>query len=412
MVTFNIELEQTVLGGILLRNDTLAKIPDLFPAHFYEPFHGKIFEVIRDFWNRGEIANPVTLKPLVDSLPELGIISPQYLATLTAKSGFIGVDYARNCADGIIDLASRRAIAEACARTLAEIESCPFDLPTVGVIGRLKDELERRHTKTNIQSASEIIDEILNNNPLSATPIKTGFHKLDQALDGGMYRSNLHSFLGRPKAGKTLFMATLACNIAMSGHIVFYIAAEMGAKQIELRNLAWHLRMNPAMLRGEQTDDVKSRMKRWGDFIGDKLLYQDAPGINFAALKSAVEAAVYTRQAEVFVLDYWQLVKAEKASQNRTEHLDYVAQWLAEICKRHNIVGIVGGQTNREGEARFGDGLAMASDICMEICRPDDLTDTKRWLEMRQTRYTAWTDIGSKETPRFEIVGGSHIEEI
>src|SRR3546814_9948339 len=54
--------------------------------HFFEPVHGRIYEAILKLLDRNMVANPVTLKPLLDadeSLKELG--GPAYLAQLTGS---------------------------------------------------------------------------------------------------------------------------------------------------------------------------------------------------------------------------------------------------------------------------------------------------------------------------------------
>ena len=50
-------------GAILLDNSVLERIDDrLLADHFYDPFHGRIFSTIQRLIERGQLANPVTLK--------------------------------------------------------------------------------------------------------------------------------------------------------------------------------------------------------------------------------------------------------------------------------------------------------------------------------------------------------------
>ena len=59
----NLPAEQNLLGAILLENTVLERIDDrLLAEHFYDPLHGRIFSTIQRLIERGQLANPVTLK--------------------------------------------------------------------------------------------------------------------------------------------------------------------------------------------------------------------------------------------------------------------------------------------------------------------------------------------------------------
>ena len=59
----NLQAEQNLLGAILLDNSVLERIDDrLLADHFYDPSHGRIFSTMQRLVERGQLANPVTLK--------------------------------------------------------------------------------------------------------------------------------------------------------------------------------------------------------------------------------------------------------------------------------------------------------------------------------------------------------------
>ena len=60
----SIEAEQQLLGALLTNNDTYDRIAQVINAdHFYEPVHGRIFEVAAARIAKNALATPVTLKP-------------------------------------------------------------------------------------------------------------------------------------------------------------------------------------------------------------------------------------------------------------------------------------------------------------------------------------------------------------
>jgi len=88
----NIEAEQALLGAILVNNLALNHVSDrLRPEHFYEPIHHRIYEAIQHLHDKGQIANPVTLKHYFDrdaALADIG--GAEYLARLAAAARELG----------------------------------------------------------------------------------------------------------------------------------------------------------------------------------------------------------------------------------------------------------------------------------------------------------------------------------
>ncbi len=106
----NIEAEQGLLGAILLNNDILFDISEIIEInHFFEDIHKKIYEVINKIVAKGQLATPITLKNYFEiekNLEEIG--GSNYLARLANAA--VSLDYAKNYAQIIYDLAVRRSL--------------------------------------------------------------------------------------------------------------------------------------------------------------------------------------------------------------------------------------------------------------------------------------------------------------
>src|SRR3546814_4696545 len=106
----NIDAEQELLGAILVNNDAAMKVSGfLQPPHFFHEAHRRIYEASLTLIERGEIANPVTLKAYFERdevLAKAG--GTPYLARLAAAATTIinAEDYAKV----IHDLALRREL--------------------------------------------------------------------------------------------------------------------------------------------------------------------------------------------------------------------------------------------------------------------------------------------------------------
>src|SRR6202453_267589 len=59
----NIELEQALLGAILVNNEAFYRVSDfLAPEHFFEPIHQNVYEIATSLIRVGKTATPITLK--------------------------------------------------------------------------------------------------------------------------------------------------------------------------------------------------------------------------------------------------------------------------------------------------------------------------------------------------------------
>src|SRR4030088_654856 len=84
----NIEVEQALLGAILVNNEAFYRVSDfLEPVHFFEPLHQQLYELASNLIRAGKIATPVTLKTFLPSDVDIGgLNASQYLARLAAEA--------------------------------------------------------------------------------------------------------------------------------------------------------------------------------------------------------------------------------------------------------------------------------------------------------------------------------------
>src|SRR5580700_11029426 len=99
----NTEIEQALLGAIFRNNLAHSRVSDfLEPEHFGNAVHGRIYAAIGKLIERGQLANPVTLKNLFDQDGALGEVGgAQYLSRLAEAAVTIinAEDYGRRIHD-------------------------------------------------------------------------------------------------------------------------------------------------------------------------------------------------------------------------------------------------------------------------------------------------------------------------
>src|SRR5713101_7365744 len=217
----NIEAEQALLGAILFNNATYHRVSEfLLAEHFAQGVHGRIFAAITKLIERGQIANPVTLKSLFDqdeALAEIG--GAQYLARLSASVVTVinAADYGRT----IHDLYLRRQLIAIGEDTVNDAYSHDLERDARAQIETTEKKLFDLATSGQTEGGFRPFNQALTEAIVMAeaafkrsgrtTGVSTGFNDLDKLL-GGLHPSDLVILAGRPSMGKTALATNIGFN--------------------------------------------------------------------------------------------------------------------------------------------------------------------------------------------------------
>lgn len=386
----NIEAEMTLVGTILLNNEALYSADRLKIEDFADGILGAIYHESARRIDLGESVSPVLLKTVFGEYKK-------YLPALVS-AGKINARGMPEIVAELKRLAMLRKIKTICAKIEVSDDSDPSEVGS-GLVSELQDILDGKASRAPVNDA-DVTYQILEGMKANEQPVSTGIRKLDQCMGGGLYPRKSYGFAARMKVGKTILAGTISYNLAQAGVKHLFIAGEMGQQEIQERILARHLQKHPFSFRGDHRKDINFQKQIAEAAATSKrcLLYQDAPGLTLQDLKQYVSAAVARHKIKGVILDYWQLVRGKEKGDSDAAHLDKVAQWLADYCRKHGLFSIVMAQINQEGNTRGGEGIKLAFDQVYQIHRPD-LSANTAWVEMMATRYTPWCNIGDEHTP-------------
>src|SRR5215203_5206183 len=254
----NIEVEQALLGAILVNNDAYYRVSDFLEiGHFHEDLHRRIFEVATTLIKAGKVATPITLKTFLGDQDLGGITVSQYVARLAAEATTVinAEDYGRV----VYDLAIRReliGIGEDLVNVAydAHVESSPRD-QIEEAERRLYELAETGRYDGGFQRFSEALTHAIDMAAAAykregkLSGIATGLTDLDRMM-GGLQASDLVILAGRPGMGKTALATNIAYNVAkhwhgevrpdgrthtVDGGIVGFFSLEMSAEQLATR---------------------------------------------------------------------------------------------------------------------------------------------------------------------------------
>jgi len=308
----NVEAEAALLGALMIDNRIAEDVQlKLKPEHFFEPLHGRIYEAVMRLVERDMVANPVTLKPMLEqdpALKELGGVG--YLAQLTGNgAALLG---ARDFAAQIYDLALLRQLVHV-GRELVEsaldtsedvnpreqIEQAEVALYKVsegeGETGSVKS------FATATTMAVQIAERALNSGG-HVSGITTGINSLNEKI-GGMHNSDLMILAGRPGMGKTSLATNIAYNAASRwlrdnadgispeknmGAKTAFFSLEMSADQLATRVLAEQSGISGEALRMGKISrsDFQNLSRAARELQELPLFIDDTPGLTIAALRT------------------------------------------------------------------------------------------------------------------------------
>ena len=377
----NIEAEQAVLGALLVNNEVYDRLSDfLYPEHFYDPVHGRIFEIAGGRIQKGQIASPITLKPAFEADPgvaELG--GAAYLLNLadSAVSVFNVIEYGRM----VYEMAIRRElirlgedIADEAGNFIDEriavdhIAQAEQRLYSLAEKGRIEGGFKT--FATSVKTAVQVANAAYQRDGKLAG-LSTCLRDLDIKL-GGLHRSDLLILAGRPSMGKTALATNIAFNIAkafregekedgsfgtVDGGVVGFFSLEMSAEQLATRILAEQCEISSELIRkGEMDESEFRKFVEVARVLETKPLYiDDTPALTIGQLAARARRLKRRSGLDLLVVDYLQLLNGDggaRGNENRVQEISQITRGLKAIAKELDIPVIALSQLSRRVEDR------------------------------------------------------------
>lgn len=366
MLPNNEEAERAVLGALIYNNLLYEKISYIKSEHFFNPIHGKIYEVIEEMIYKGTLVTPITIEPIFKDnivIQEAGgkaywvdlVSSIGPIANITANAQHIYELYIRraiiNLSSNAIEEANKFKASKEASDLIETMESALFNMAVEKVA-------EKRFTpfKTALKEVIAMAKEASKNNALVGVP--TGIDKLDQHL-GGFHKSDLIILAGRPSMGKTALATTFAFNAAKkymldkSGARVAFFSLEMSADQLALRLLGQEAGISSDRIRKGATSykEVILLEEKSKNLYEVPMFIDDTPALTMASLRTRARRLKRQEDIGLIIVDYLQLLSAGR-SENRVQELTEITRGLKALAKELNIPVIALSQLSRAVEQR------------------------------------------------------------
>jgi replicative DNA helicase len=227
---------------------------------------------------------------------------------------------------------------------------------------RLKDSGPEKVAPLLIKAVEKV--EFLHGSKGALTGQASGFTDLDR-MTTGWQASDLVIVAARPSMGKTAFAVNMVEHAVMTGGSVLVFSMEMPSEQIVMRMLSSLGRIDQTRLRtGDLKDEDWDRFASAVSQLKDKRLYiDDTAALTPGEVRSrARRVARETGGLDLIMVDYLQLMRTAKESENRATEISEISRSLKALAKEMKCPVVALSQLNRQLESR-PDKRPMNSDL-------------------------------------------------
>lgn len=352
---YNVEAERSVIGSILMDNQTIEFIDGIVNVDdFYLDAHKKIFKSIMQKYKTTAI-DIVTIGALLgDDLPRVGGISFITALVDDIPSSANIVHYAKIVKENSI----RRRLLDS-AYKITELAYGSDDLKEV--IDQSQKSVMAinplNHGET-IKSAREVakttFEQIETRHQKGGlVGLSTGLIDLDE-VTGGLHPGDLTIIAGRPGMGKTVMADHIAYNCGMRGEASLIFSIEMPNEALMVRMLSSMTRIENRQLRKGYVNhtDWPKLVTASSQIAGSLIYFDDSPMITPQELRIRARKAKADYNIKLLVLDYIQLMQPSARGRSREQEVSEISSTLKSIARELSIAVIGVSQLNRELEKR------------------------------------------------------------
>lgn len=358
------ELEEAVLGAIMLEKDGYSIVSDLLkPESFYEKAHEKIYAAIVDL---ATAQRPIDMLTVTEQLRKRGELDEVggagYIAELTDKVGSAAhVEFhARIIAQKY--LARELITFSSAVQNKAFDETQDVDELMQEAEGKLF-EISQRNVKKDVTQINPIIRESMELIQKAATRtsglsgLETGFKDLDK-MTSGWQNSDLVIIAARPAMGKTAFVLSMAKNMAVDFKTpVALFSLEMSNVQLVNRLISNVCELDSKKIKNGQLapyewEQLDFKIK---DLYDAPIYIDDTPSLSVFELRTKARRLCREHDVKCIIIDYLQLMNASGMNfGSREQEVSTISRSLKGLAKELNIPIIALSQLNRSVEARQG----------------------------------------------------------
>lgn len=366
-----IELEEAVLGAIMLEKNAFEVVADLLkPESFYKNEHGLVYKAFISLVNKRSVIDILTTTQELRSMGLLELVGGAFYVTqLTNRvSSSANIEFHAR-------IVKQKYIQRELIRMSGEIQRDAFDDTTD--VYELMNQFETQLNLLSLVDAVEMswenrVDDAFAHvesiNPsLGISGVPCGLAGIDNILKG-FQNGELIVLGARPAMGKSCYLVTTALNAAKQGYPTDIYSLEMSGRSLVLRALSSESTVSgDALKTGQIRDDewlnlveAKEKLKKLPIYL------DDLPSQKPSSIRRKIKKGVKDRGTKLILIDYLQLMdgsEADGGKANRVNQIGLISRTLKAVAKECNVPIIALSSLSRSVEQRGGSKRPMLSDL-------------------------------------------------
>ncbi len=389
-----VELEEAVLGAMLLEREALSTVIDILSKEaFYKEQNGRVFAAMVALFNRSEPVDILTVTQELKRTGELELVGgAYYVSALTNRiASAANIEFhARIVAQKYLQRELIRLSTET-IKVAYEDSTDVFELldeTTKNIFEILDSNVRKQHDKMSTLIAKALVEiEVASNQKEGLLGVPSGFTSLDR-ITGGWQKSDLLILAARPGMGKTAFVVSMAKNAAVEfNKPVAIFSLEMSSLQLVKRLISSETEIaQDKILKGNLDNhefvQLNERIKK---LSVAPLYIDDTPALSVFELRAKARRLKENQKVELIIIDYLQLMSGgADAKGNREQEISHISRNLKSLSKELEIPIIALSQLSRQVENRPGGSkrpqlsdlresgaIEQDADMVMFIYRPE-----------------------------------------
>ncbi|MGD1839278.1 MAG: replicative DNA helicase [Thermonemataceae bacterium] len=368
-----IELEEAVLGALMLEKDAITDVVDVLrPESFYRPAHQEIYKAITELFKNAEGIDILTVKQKLQSMGKLEFVGGAYIiAELTSKvNSAANIEYHAHL---LVQYAMKRdLISVADKMSTAAFEDTTDVFQLLDEMEQALFEIAAGNIRKNVVSMRDIMHQAISeleqkkNKEDGLTGIPSGFTDLDR-VTSGWQKSDLIILAARPAMGKTAFVVTVARNAAVEFEVpVAIFSLEMSSVQLVNRLISAEAELESEKIKKGTLLDYEWQQlhTKITPLAQAPIFIDDTPALSVLELRAKARRLKAQHDIQLLIVDYLQLMTAGDIGKgNREQEIAYISRSLKGIAKELEICVIALSQLSRAVETRGGDKKPQLSDL-------------------------------------------------
>ena len=442
---YDIEIEQAVIGSMLRDNKQIdIAAADLEGRHFYDPLHGRIFDMVVYLQTEGAVT-PLLVHSVMKTDP--GIIETggmNYLMALYQAAP--SLPRMREFVAVLLEHSMRREL----LAIATEIEASVYDAPQPGETAQ---KIADRATEAMLQAGRamaapdispyeaglESMRQAERIKRGEAIPmVKLGLDKVNEEL-GGLRGGDFVVILGKSGMGKSALMGGTSLSTARAGVPTLVFTLEMLRSQwvermvcdidydtamAEGQRAMWYSRVR----NGKLSDEEFSRFYLANQHLQNlpfEIVEADDLTVQQIQSKARAFAAKYAKNEDgsprigIIIVDYIQIIEATDQRDNRERQVAKIARGLKSLAKRLNWVVMAGSQMNESdagrakeekrpqaSDARESKAIMNEADVMFAPFRPAYFVENRKPMDAMpgDPAYLAWLGDLKAVRHKFELL--------